>query len=192
MIRVSLIESLTEVRRSIQRLLKKEPQIQYCGIFKDYSEYERSDRAEETEILILDVQLLNEVPVQKIKKEQEHLLMLIYSVFDHDEQLLESLKKGANGYVLKRGSGRSLLEGILNIREKKADMSPGLAKKIKESLEASFESSPSMKKKWSSEKWNIIHLISEGQSVSRVAKNMDCPKQQVQQQIFEIYKQLSD
>lgn len=84
-------------------------------------------------VLLLDVGLpgiSGASAVQKFLAVQPDLLVIMLTALDADELVLESLRAGACGYVLKGASSDALLEAVDDALAGGAPMSPAIAKRV--------------------------------------------------------------
>lgn len=57
-------------------------------------------------------------------------LFMMFTIHEDDDTLLEAIKAGATGYILKNTKPRKVLKAIKKIHEGGSPMSPGIARKI--------------------------------------------------------------
>lgn len=65
-----------------------------------------------------------------IKTEMPEIKIVMLTVSDDDQDLFESIRSGAEGYLLKSMNGEQFLELLAGVDRGEAPMSPGLAAKI--------------------------------------------------------------
>ena len=108
MIKVGIIEDNVSLLKNLNIFLGNFPDLQIVFSFNDFSEFEKSGKKENT--LIPDIILIDFS--QHVEKQNMDLLsrflelypkvkLLVYTEFDDEEIIVESIKKGASGYLLK-------------------------------------------------------------------------------------------
>lgn len=92
-----------------------------------------SDTTEYPDILLLDVSLPGMTGIegiQKIKKIATEVSIVMLTIHDDSERVFNAFKEGADGYLLKNTPLAKIKEGILDIQQNGAPMSPSIAKKV--------------------------------------------------------------
>ena len=83
--------------------------------------------------LLLDIQLpgmLGSAAVPLFRERYPDAAILMFTVYDEESKVFESICNGADGYLLKKTSPDRLLEAIREAHEKGAPMSPEIARKV--------------------------------------------------------------
>jgi DNA-binding NarL/FixJ family response regulator len=93
---------------------------------------EAIEKARETmpEVILMDLQLPNVSGVEatrQIVEESPHVKVLMISVSGEEENLLEAVKAGAAGYVLKSTAAAELVEGVRRVHRGEPVFTPSLA-----------------------------------------------------------------
>jgi len=84
-------------------------------------------------VVLIDIGLPGMSGIQGIRLFKERyptLLTLVLSVYDDDDRIFEALCAGACGYLLKKTSMSRLLEGISEVINGGAPMSPEVARRV--------------------------------------------------------------
>jgi DNA-binding NarL/FixJ family response regulator len=138
-IRVLLVDDQTLLRQSFQRLLELESaDVEVVGAAADGVEalelIERLTRAGKTpEVILMDVRMPRMDGVQATARIHErwpdaHVMML--TTFDDEEYVVEGLRAGARGYLLKDVSADELLAAIRAIYRGDSPLQPSVAAKL--------------------------------------------------------------
>ena len=56
--------------------------------------------------------------------------MLIFTIFDEEDKVLEAVKAGASGYLLKGAEARKIVDSILEVRQGGSVIQPSLARAL--------------------------------------------------------------
>ncbi len=86
-------------------------------------------------VILMDIDMpgLNGIEGLKlIKNAMPEVMVIMQTVFDDEDKIFEAIKAGAQGYFLKMTSPVKLIEGIRDVMEGGAPMTPSVAKKILE------------------------------------------------------------
>ncbi len=80
--------------------------------------------------VVMDINMPGKTGIQavrEIKEAQPQTFIIMYTMFENDENLFNSLCAGANGYILKKTSPFKLFEAVNEVIEGGAHMSPTIA-----------------------------------------------------------------
>lgn len=115
------------------------------------------------------------------------------TVFDNDENIFNSIKAGADGYLLKEVDPKTLYNGIIETLNGGAAMTPSIALKTLKLLRNPVEISFPEKEeeiKLSSREIDVLEQLSKGLSYTLIAENLFLSPSTVRKHIENIYKKL--
>ena len=104
MIRVLLAEDQIMVRQGLKVMIESDPNIQVTGQADDGKAAIRLCEKKQFDIVILDIRMpvMDGIEAAKVIRERwPSVKILMLTTFDDDQYVLESLKLGVNGYMLK-------------------------------------------------------------------------------------------
>lgn len=122
--------------------------------------------------------------------------IIVISGWSNEATILEALKKGATGYLLKERDDLELLLAIRNVLQGGVPIDPFIAQYlIQQSTQATFEAVPNTPK--SAETFNltdrekqVLTLIEQGMSNKEIADQLHVSKNTVETHIKNCYKKL--
>lgn len=85
------------------------------------------------DVILMDIDMpgLNGIEGLKlIRKAMPEVMVIMQTVFEDENKIFEAVKSGAHGYFLKKTSPLKLIEGIRDVMEGGAPMTPSVAKKV--------------------------------------------------------------
>ncbi|MBP8240518.1 MAG: response regulator transcription factor, partial [Saprospiraceae bacterium] len=85
------------------------------------------------DVIIMDIELPGISGIEStrlIKEILPHTHIIMYTVYEDDEKLFDSLCAGASGYLLKKTPPDQLAKAIKDVMEGGSPMSPGIAQKV--------------------------------------------------------------
>lgn len=113
-------------------------------------------------------------------------LVLAHTVFDDRDNVLEAIRAGASGYVLKGGAPRELIEALHQLAEGGAPMSPRIARGVLRELRGgSAEPDP-----LSPRERQLLKLVDEGLTYKQISDRLSVSTHTVHSHIKNIYDAL--
>jgi DNA-binding NarL/FixJ family response regulator len=178
MINVLLIEDHDIVRQGIRALLENQPEITVIGEACNGAEAIEKLKVLKPDVLIMDMNM----PVmsglectRKIRSEYPDIKILVLSMHDHENYLIEMLDAGANGYVLKNTSKDELLFAIKKIANDGMYIGPEFTMNMLAKYKASsgfVEVSPTIDLKISDREMDVLRLVAKGLTNNEIAKQL--------------------
>jgi DNA-binding NarL/FixJ family response regulator len=94
------------------------------------------------DVAVLDISMPGETGLQaaaKLRQALPHIRVLILSMYDNTEYVLESVRAGAHGYLLKDGAAAELANAIRAVRDGEAYFSPAVAARLSAAVRGDIE-----------------------------------------------------
>ncbi|WP_396601982.1 response regulator [Algibacter sp. R77976] len=148
------------------------------------------------DIVLMDIEMpvLNGIETTElVKKKYPHIKIIILTVFDNDENIFNSIKAGADGYLLKEVNAKDLHNGIMETINGGAAMNPSIALKTLKLLRNPFDIDNVVEQediKLTPREIQVLEQLSKGLSYSSVADNLILSIGTVRKHIENIYKKL--
>ena len=129
-ISVLLVDDHALVREGLRQLLSLEEGIQVVAESANGHDALKMARALHPDVVLMDIRM----PVvdglaitRQISREAPSCAVIILSMFSQQEYVLEAMRSGARGYLLKSVSSRELAQAIRKVHEGGTLIDPGLA-----------------------------------------------------------------
>jgi DNA-binding NarL/FixJ family response regulator len=138
MIRVVLVDDQTLVRRGIRSLLELAGDIDVAAEASDGDEAVSIIRRERPDAVLLDVRMPKRTGIevlQALQASNELPPTILLTSFDDDEALLDGVKAGARGYLLKDVSLEQLTEAIRTVAGGGTLIRPAVTERVLRGLE---------------------------------------------------------
>jgi DNA-binding NarL/FixJ family response regulator len=189
-ISIGIVEDHNEFRQSLVYLISS---------FSDYSvswAYPSVEEALEnydgTDIVLLDINLpglsgIEAIPMIKQKCPGQKIVML--TILEDDFHILEAIKNGADGYILKKSSPNKILDAILQVYEGGAALTPMVARQVMAFLKTG-EAKPGSHSNLTAREKEILLLITQGMTNEMMADKLFISVQTVRNHIKNIYDKL--
>jgi DNA-binding NarL/FixJ family response regulator len=178
-IRVLVADDHTIVRRGLVSLLSLAEGIQVVGEAPDGMAAVECALQLDPDVVLMDINMpmLNGLEAtRKIKKEAPHIKILVLSAHDNEEYIIQVIRSGANGYMLKNSSAEDLFSAIRSVYSGHAFFSPSVSKVILESyLKVSESPQPDPgadnvpESRLTAREREILQLVAEGKTHQMVA-----------------------
>lgn len=133
MIKVLIVDDQEIIRQSLELMLKSKVNMDVVGVAVDGRDAIEKVRKTNPDIILLDIRMpgMDGIEAMKIIKEFcPQTKVLILTTFDDDEYIYESLKHGANGFLLKGVSIEELVKAIEVIHSGGAIMETSVGAKV--------------------------------------------------------------
>ena len=132
-IKVLLAEDHTIVRKGLHSLLEKEIGIEVVGEAEDGREAVRKAEKLQPDVVVMDIAMpgLNGLEAtRQIKKRFPEMKIIILTVHANEEYVLQTLRAGASGYLVKKAAPADLIEAIQAVYKGDSFLSPSISKTV--------------------------------------------------------------
>lgn len=188
---IIIYEDDENLRKSLGAVLESGNSYKVVGDYGDVLNVEQNIKEKLPDIVILDINLpeldgISVIPV--IKKIKSEILIVMYTQFEDDNKLFNSLCAGADGYILKKTPPLKLFDAIEEVKNGGAPMSPSIAKKVL----GSFQEIESQEEKYDLTKreTEVLELLIKGGSVKFIASELNIAFETCRSHLRNIYHKL--
>ncbi len=148
------------------------------------------------DLILMDIEMpeMNGIEATaEVKKRYPQIKIVMLTVFDNDENIFNSIKAGADGYLLKEVDPQTLYNGIIETLNGGAAMTPSIALKtlklLRNPVEFQFQKEEE-EIKLSAREIDVLEQLSKGLSYTLIAENLFLSPSTVRKHIENIYKKL--
>jgi len=189
-ITIGLVEDHSEFRKSLEYLISSFSE--YTVAWSYASVEEALENYTAADVMLLDINLpglsgLEAIPFFKEKSATQKIIML--TILEDDYHILEAIKSGADGYILKKSSPNKILEAIQQVNEGEAALTPMVARQVMSFLKPEKARVPSPSTLTLRER-EILSLIAQGMTNELIAETLFISVQTVRNHIKNIYDKL--
>lgn len=177
LIRLLIVDDQPFVRESLRTLLDRYEDLNVVGLAEDGNEaIDLCGRLQPHVILMdLDMQHMDGVEAtKKIKQQWPHIRVLIFTTFQDTEQALESLRNGADGFLLKSIETLELANTIRLIHKGGTLIDQGMSHKIFEKFDEQKETPQSTATAYelTAREIEILQLVAKGLRYTTIASRL--------------------
>jgi len=167
-IRIVLADDHVLVRQGVKSLLEREGYV-VAGEAGDGQELIRMTMELQPDVALLDVGMpvMNGfVAVRELKHVSPKTKPILLTRHDEDQYVIEALRAGIRGYILKNQASTDLVHAIQQVCRGQVYLSPGISRAV---VEAYLSKSSEPDDPLSSREHEVLQLIAEGKSTKDVA-----------------------
>jgi DNA-binding NarL/FixJ family response regulator len=171
--RVLLADDHTLVRAGIRALLEKLPGVEVAGEASDGREVLDLIKAQQPDVVLMDISMpgLNGLQaLARITRDFPQVRVIILSMHPNDEYVLQALKSGASGYLLKRAAAAELSAALQTVVSGQIYLSREIAGQFRKHFPLEqIARSTSPLEQLTSRQREILQLLAEGQTTKAIA-----------------------
>lgn len=183
MINVVLADDHKVIRKGICALLESERGITVLGEADDGIEAVRVVEAMNPDVLVVDITMpgLDGLSVaRKVRKQMPETQVVVLSMHAHESYVLEALRNGALGYVLKDADVADLLQAIRKAAAGQRFLSHALAERAIEAYADARGVSSDLYQSLSVREQEVMQLTAEGYTAAQVAERLSISRRTVE------------
>jgi DNA-binding NarL/FixJ family response regulator len=128
--------------------------------------------------------------VKIIKSVRPETQIIMLTVFEDDDKIFESIKAGADGYILKKSIPTELLSAIHNASVGGSSISPGVASKVLNAFREKNKVSNTNTFSLSKREQEVLELLTKGYSYKKIAADLFVSIDTIGSHIKNIYSKL--
>ncbi len=167
-IRVLLADDHVVVRQGLKALLEKEG-VNVVGEVTDGYQAVQWVRDHNPDVAVLDLAMprLNGLDAaREILKISSHTKPILLTMYTEDHYILEALRAGVRGYVMKNHSREDLVRAIAQVARGDVYLSPGISEVV---VQAYLNKSDLASNPLSTRERQVLQLVAEGNTTKKIA-----------------------
>ncbi|HWV39658.1 MAG TPA: response regulator transcription factor [Vulgatibacter sp.] len=194
-IRVVVVEDQVRILEPLLQLLGAAPALRIVGSAR--SGEEALDLLEKTpcDVILCDLGLPGVSGIEVIeaaKRKWPATEVLVFTVFEEEEQVVGAIRAGASGYLLKGASADKIVEAITEVRAGGTVIQPSLARKLLDHFRAPAKETivDEGGRSLSPRESEILQLIAKGLTNPEVAEVLSLSRSTIRTHLEHIYEKL--
>jgi DNA-binding NarL/FixJ family response regulator len=191
-IKILLYEDNENLRRSVQALLLWNNEFDVVAAMPNASSVKEDISILKPDMILMDIDMpgCNGVEaVKQLRSVDENMPVVMFTVFDDDENIFNAICAGANGYLLKKNI-EQLPASIKDVMSGGAPMTSSVAKKVLSFIPKHKAAKSVEAETLSPREKEILEYIVKGYSYKMIAAELNIATETVRSHIKKIYKKL--
>jgi DNA-binding NarL/FixJ family response regulator len=188
---VLIYEDNPLLRESVSTMIQSSPSLKLQAAFENVLNVEAEVKSYKPDFILMDIDMpgMSGIEaVQKIRKFNTTIPIIMLTVFDDNNHVFEALQSGASGYLLKKHISTKLFDAIQEVLDGGAPMSPSIARMVL----ASMQQKPAVENPYqlTAREKEILTSLSKGNSYKMIAAEFQISIDTVRTHIKKIYEKL--
>jgi DNA-binding NarL/FixJ family response regulator len=191
-VRVLITDDQTLFRSGLARLLEEDPRVKVVGQAVDGADAVKQAIALKPDVVLMDIKMPNMDGVEatrKIVTELPGTRILVLTTFDADSYVLQALRAGASGYVLKNSQPAAIVSSILAVMAGERVMASAVANRVLDMLTGTT-SPKEFYDGLTAREVEILKLLASGQANKQIAYRLRISEKTVRNHVSNMYMKL--
>src|SRR5689334_1854986 len=188
MIRVMVADDHAVVRRGLEELLATTDDIELVGAASDGEEAVRLARELSPDVVLMDLsmpRLDGVAATQRIADEAPGVHVVVLTTFSDERRILDALRAGAIGYVLKDVEPDGLISAVRAAHAGGSPLDPKAARVL---LDAQHRRAPAAD--LSAREEEVLRLVAQGMANKQITRRLDITERTVKAHLTNVFRQL--
>lgn len=190
--KILLYDDSEILRVSMKALIADQPDLELLAAMPNAETIETDIKELKPDVVLMDIDMpaVNGVQaVQRIRKINEHLPVIMLTIFDDNENIFNAICAGASGYILKEYAIEEIPAAIRNVLTGGAPMTGIVATKVLKMVPRA-KTAEQEKANLSQKEAEILQFLANGHSYKMIASEMNMNIDTVRFNIKKIYDKL--
>lgn len=191
-IAIAIVEDQRDMRESLVEWLGNAPGLRCVGAHATAPEALRNIPGENPDVVLMDINLpgMNGIQcVAKLKELLPKIQILMLTTYDEGDLIFDSLRAGANGYLLKNMEREELIAAVQEVHSGGAPMSLQIARKVINYFHTVKRAAPEVEQLTGREQ-DILRLLARGYMYKEIADHLKISMSTVRTHISAVYEKL--
>jgi DNA-binding NarL/FixJ family response regulator len=190
-IKVAVVEDDKRLREGLVFLLNSTSEFQCVGSYPNAEMALKQLPSDWPDVVLMDINLPNMSGIEcvaKLKALRPQLQVVMLTAYVDNEQIFNSLKAGASGYLIKKTPATEILEAVTDAHKGGSPMTSSIARKVVEF----FRQAPPEKETedLSKRELEILDLLAKGYRYKEIADTLSISFDTVRFHLRNIYEKL--
>ena len=191
-IAISIVEDQRDMRESLVEWLNNAPGLRCVGAHASAEEALRDIPCEGPDVVLMDINLTGMNGIQcvgRLKQMLPRIQVLMLTTYDESDLIFDSLRSGANGYLLKNMPRAELVAAVEQVHAGGAPMSFKIARKVIDHFHKTPKTASELDQLTVREH-DILKLLAKGYMYKEIADHLGISMSTVRTHISAVYEKL--
>lgn len=194
-IRILLADDHTLFRQGIRQLISNENDMEVIGEAANGSDTVDKVGELRPDLVLMDIGmpgLSSFEATRQIKRNRPETKVLILTMYDDEDYLVEGMEVGANGYVLKDSPAQQLVSAIRDVCRGGSYLSPRMLSQLVDDFRTRIKSANRLPRfaTLTTREREVLKLLAEGNSVKEIACDLNLSVKTVEAHKFNLMRKL--
>ena len=190
--RVLIVDDQTLFRNGLARLLDEDERIEVIGQAIDGADAVKQVARLKPDVVLMDVKMPNVDGIEATRQAIEAdptAKVLVLTTFETDSQVIQALKAGASGYVLKDSSASAIVSSIVAVMSGERVMASAVANRVLEMLTGAT-TPKEFYDGLTNREVEILKLLASGMANKQIAYRLKISEKTVRNHVSNTYEKL--
>src|SRR3954463_898487 len=144
-IKVMVVEDQPQILKNLMKILHDSPEVEVISSALSGEAALEELAKTRPDVILQDLGLprMSGIEVtREVKKRWPGVEVLVFTVFDEEEKVIEAVKAGASGYLLKGTTAERMVDAIREVRSGGSVIQPNLARRLLRHFHVPVEAAP--------------------------------------------------
>jgi len=193
MIRVLIVDDQEIVCEGLQVVLSASPNIEVVGTAHDGAQGVEKVAALQPDVVLMDLKMPGMNGVQAthvIKREYPSTAVLVLTTYDQDEWVVDAIRAGANGYLLKDTGREQIVAAIEGVIAGHTPVDPAVAEKLFKFVRSGVPAQSVVVDTLSEREMSVLRLLASGLTNAAIADRLHLSEGTVRNHVTGILSKL--
>lgn len=190
MLRISIYDDNDSLRETLALVLEMADELTLVGSYADALQVVETVQKDQPDVVLMDIEMPHRSGIEAVALLNEALTqppkILMLTAYEDTESVFAAIEAGAVGYLLKKTPAEKIIEGVHEVAQGGAAMSPSIALKVL----GSFQKPKKVAYDLTTKEREVLQRLVEGDSYKLIAHHCQISISTVQTHIMHIYEKL--
>jgi DNA-binding NarL/FixJ family response regulator len=190
--RVLIADDQTLFRNGLARLLDEDPRVEVIGQAVDGRDVVKQAAKFKPDVILMDLKMPNVDGIEatrQIVEADPAVKVVMLTTFETDSQVIQALKAGASGYVLKDSTAQAIVSSIVAVMSGERVMAGAVANRVLEMLTGTT-TPKEFYDGLTSREIEILKLLANGMANKQIAYRLKISEKTVRNHVSNTYEKL--
>lgn len=191
--RVIIVDDNQDRRESVEMLINIQSDMECVATLHDAVDILASLSQYKADVVLMDIDMpiINGIDALKMIRASHHSVKVIMqTVFEDEAKITQAICSGANGYILKKTEPLKLIEGIREVMQGGAPLTPSVASFLLQIIQVQPAESHVPLPSFTAREKEVLKLMVEGQSYKMISEKLHVSIFTVNAHIRNIYDKM--